>query len=108
METTKAIKILKNSILHYTLCDQLVSIGLDSSSYTGSSGVLYEIIFDLKYNDDKILDIFCQHCELLTNNHNFNHQVPDEELTSTAINIYSDWKAFSKLSKENIKNAINQ
>ena len=98
METSKAIKILKNSILHYAIIDRLLYIGIDSDKYIGDFQMLYELIFDKENKDHDPTDIFYRHCEKLSKQNSYGDvKFTDEALTNTAIEIYSDWKALSNI-----------
>jgi len=100
METQKAIKLIKNYLLNYCLYDRLNSIGFDPDVYGINYTELGCLIFDIDENVefiDEVGENFYNHADKLIQTHNdksnFHHKIPDDLLTSTAINVYSDWKA---------------
>ena len=100
MEATKAIRLIKDYITHYILMDNLSTIGLSPDSWHLGATDLCEIIFDINTNRsdiDEVLNSFCHHADAMkTKIVNFNERLPDELLTSTAIDVYSDWKEYSQ------------
>jgi hypothetical protein len=100
MKTSKAIRLIKAYLIHYTLLDNLTKIGLSPDTWHLGVSDLCEIIFDIDTdrNDiDEVLEDFCKYADEMKGKiSNFNDIIPDELLTSTAIDIYSDWKAYSQ------------
>lgn len=100
METSKAIRLIKDYVIHYIIMDNLWSIGLRTDNWLLDKTGLCEIIFDvdLKRPDtDDILKYFNKHADKLNQSiTDFDTQLPDDKITSTAIDIYSDWKAYSQ------------
>jgi len=99
METSKAIKLIENYITHHILIDNLWDIGFSPEHWMLDKTGLCTIIFDIDENRkdiDDVLESFCSHTKKLMSKINFHHKIPEELLTSTAIDIYSDWKAYSQ------------
>ncbi|WP_421810556.1 hypothetical protein [Flagellimonas sp.] len=105
METSKAIRLIKDYVTHYMLMDNLWSIGLRTDNWLLNKSGLCEIIFDIKpngYDSDEILESFCKHADKLNKSITNSYEtLPDDKITSTAIDIYSDWKAL--IQKQPIK-----
>lgn len=100
MDTSKAIKLIKNHVVHYMVMENLWSIGLSTDYFLLCHTDLCEIIFDIdrkRPDIDDVLNIFNTHADKLRESiTNWDTILPDDDITSTAIDIYSDWKAFSQ------------
>lgn len=100
METSKAIRLIKDYVIHYIIMDNLWSIGLATDYWMIDKTGLCEIIFNIdtdRKDVDDVVRSFRNHADKLNESiTNYERKIPDEKLTSTAIDIYSDWKAYSQ------------
>ncbi|MGB2528215.1 hypothetical protein [Flagellimonas sp. SN16] len=97
MEITKAIILIKSYIKQYALHNNLMQIGFGPENYEPDyTDVLCSIFnFDIE-RIDEVGDIFFDESNKLLSDHNFTTSIPDSKLTSTALEIYSGFKALRR------------
>ena len=98
METNKAILLIKSYIRSYSLYDRLNYIGLNADNYYPDCIDVLKVFFDFDNESlDDFAEVFYLASEKLIDGHEFSrNHIPDEILTNTAIDIYSDWKALKQ------------
>ena len=97
MEATKAIILIKSYIKSYALYYNLMQVGLSADNYEPDYIDVLSILFDFNNeNKDEYSEIFYSESEKLLGEYNLPCEFPDEKLTSTALEIYSGWKAMKQ------------
>lgn len=97
METTKAIILIKSYIKQYALHNNLMQIGFIADNYEPDyTDVLCSMFNFDNESIDEVGDIFFDESDKLFNDHNFTNSIPDSKLTSTALEIYSGFKALRR------------